>query len=85
MLYYSRYRNPSDPDTYHYCRFCPKRALEDSTYNYMQVTDCLSNYERDEKWDETLSPYEWDNKKFPFCNEGDTPGKNFFTTEYLWL
>lgn len=71
-----RYRNPSDPDTYHYCRFCPKRALEDGTYNYMQVTDCLANYlhQSDDKWNETLTPYEWNNKKFPFCNEGDTPG-----------
>lgn len=69
-----RYESASDPGIFHYCRFCPKRALEDSTYNYMQITSCLKNYPKDVKWTEVLTAYEWKEKKFPFCNEGETPG-----------
>ena len=55
--------------------FCPKKALDDSTYNYMQVQSCLRNYPHDVVWPEVLTPYEWEHRKFPFCNTGETPGE----------
>ena len=71
------YTMPANPSIYLYCLYCPTYALEDSTYIYLQVSDCISQYSMVDNvnvnWSSVISPYEWLNKKFAFCNEGEIP------------